>query len=85
MSLEVNGFKHDLYEVPSAVTATSVRIQFVGSNLKIYALMVLELGLEISRESRLGSDITAEGGSDGSDSPELAWRSRARLPDRCVA
>ena len=47
VSLEVNGFKHDLYEVPSAVTATSVRIQFVGSNLKIYALMVLELGYEI--------------------------------------
>ena len=47
VSLEVDGFKHDLYEVPSAVTATSVRMQFTGTNVKIYALMLLELGLEI--------------------------------------
>ena len=47
VSLEVDGFKHDLYEVPSAVTATSGRMQFVGMGVRIVQLMVLELGLEI--------------------------------------
>ena len=47
VSLTVDGFKHDLYEVPSEVTATSVRIQFVGTGVKIVQLMVLELGYEI--------------------------------------
>ena len=47
VSLEVDGFKHDLYEVPSAVTATSVRMQFVGTGVRIVQLMVLALGYEI--------------------------------------
>lgn len=47
VSLEVNGFKHDLYELPSAVSATDVRMQFTATNLEIYALMLLELGYEI--------------------------------------
>lgn len=48
VSVEVDGFKHDLYEVPSALTATQVRIQFVGTGVQIVQLMVLELGLEIN-------------------------------------
>ena len=47
MSLEVDGFKHDLFELASEMTAESVRLQFTGTNVKIYALMLLELGLEI--------------------------------------
>ena len=48
VSLEVDGFKHDLFEVSSKMTAETVRIQFTGTNLKIYALMLLEVGLEIA-------------------------------------
>ena len=47
VSLEVDGFKHDLYEVPSEVTATSVRMQFVGTGVRIVQLMVLAFGYEI--------------------------------------
>ena len=47
VSLEVDGYKHDLFEIPSPVTATSMRLQFTGTNLEIYAFMLLEFGLEI--------------------------------------
>ena len=47
VSLEVNGFKHDLFELSSPMTAETVRMQFTGTNVEIYALMLLELGLEI--------------------------------------
>lgn len=47
VSLEVDGFKHDLFELSSAMTVESVRLQFTGTNVKVYALMLLELGLEI--------------------------------------
>lgn len=47
VSLAVDGFKHDLYELSSKMTAESVRIQFTGANLEIYALMLLAFGLEI--------------------------------------
>ena len=39
--LEVGGFTHDLYEITADTTATSVRLQFSGSNIRIYALMLL--------------------------------------------
>ena len=47
VSLEVDGFTHDLFALSSRKTAESVRLQFTGSNLKIYAMMLLEVGLEI--------------------------------------
>ena len=47
VSLEVDGFKHDLFELSAKMTAESVRLQFTGANLEIYALMLLEQGLEI--------------------------------------
>ena len=47
VSLEVDGFKHDLYEVPSDVTATSVRMQFVGTGVRIVQLMVLSFVFEL--------------------------------------
>lgn len=47
VSLAVDGFKHDLFELSSKMTAKSVRIQFTGMNLHIYAVMFLALGLEI--------------------------------------
>ena len=46
--LEVDGFTHDLYELTADTTATSVRLQFSGSNIRIYALMLLESGVEIT-------------------------------------
>ena len=48
VNLEVDGFKHDLFELASTMTAETVRIQFTGTHLKIYALMLLEVGLEIA-------------------------------------
>ena len=46
-SLAVDGFLHDLYEITTNTTATSVRMQFTGTNLRIYALMLLETGIEL--------------------------------------
>ena len=47
ISLEVDGFKHDLYLLASDVTATSVRLQFTGTDVEIYEVMLLELLQEI--------------------------------------
>ena len=47
VSLEVAGFKHDLFEVLSPVTATSLRLQLTGAGVQIYNLMILNLGLQI--------------------------------------
>ena len=48
----VSGFQHDLYELPSAVTATSARLQFTGTNLEIHALMLLDIGWKINANTR---------------------------------
>ena len=47
VSLEVNGFKHDLYLMTTDQTATSVRMRFTGTDVQVYALMLLELMQEI--------------------------------------
>ena len=47
VDMEVNGWKHDLFPLPTRRTATSVRMQFTGTNLDIYALALLEVGVEI--------------------------------------
>lgn len=45
----VDGLQHDLFLLPSdGFTAASVRMQFSGSDIKIYELMLLELGLEFN-------------------------------------
>ena len=43
----VNGYQHELYPLPEPVTATSVRMQFHGTDIEIYAVMLLELIVEI--------------------------------------
>ena len=43
----VNGYQHELYPLPEPVTATSVRMQFHGTDIEIYAVMLLELIAEI--------------------------------------
>ena len=43
----VNGYQHELYPLPDPVTATSVRMQFHGRDIEIYAVMLLELIVEI--------------------------------------
>ena len=43
----VNGFQHEIYLLPSPVTATGVRLQFSGTNIEVYAVMLLELVMEI--------------------------------------
>ena len=47
VSTLVNGFTHELYPLPSRVTATSVRLEITGTNLEIYAVMLLKLGWEL--------------------------------------
>ena len=82
VSLEINGWKHDLFPLSSEITATSVRLQFTGTNLEVYALMLLELGQEIeANESytnfgfnlvdRSGSIVRTPGGR-GRRLPSLA-------------
>ena len=43
----VNGFQHEIYFLPTHVTATEVRLQFTGSNIEVYAVMLLETVVEI--------------------------------------
>ena len=47
VSTIVNGFQHDLYLLDSHFTATSVRVTFTGTDVKITEIMLLEFGLEI--------------------------------------
>ena len=46
-SAVVNGFQHDIYFLPTHVTATEVRLQFSGTNIEVYAAMLLETVIEI--------------------------------------
>ena len=46
-SAVVNGFQHEIYLLDAEVTATSVRLQFTGTGIEIYAVMLLELLAEI--------------------------------------
>ena len=47
VALEVEGFKYDLYPLPTQVSARSARMRFTGSDVEIYALMFLEFGLAL--------------------------------------
>lgn len=47
----VAGFQHHLYLLPKHFTATSVRLQFQGTDVQITELMLLEFGLEIDANS----------------------------------
>ena len=47
VSLQVDGFKHDLYLMTADQTATSVRMRFTGTNVQIVAILLLELLQEI--------------------------------------
>ena len=47
VSTVVAGFQHDLYLLDSHFTATSVRVTFTGTDVKITEIMLLEFGLEI--------------------------------------
>ena len=51
VSTVVNGFTHDLYPFPERVTATSVRLQITGTDLEIYAVMLLKRIWEIDANS----------------------------------
>ena len=48
----ISGFQHDLYELPNPVTATSVEIDFNGTNRKIFAVMLLDLGWQLNANTR---------------------------------
>ena len=47
----VNSFTYELYPLPTRVTATSVRLQISGTNLEVYAVMLLKLGWELDANS----------------------------------
>ena len=51
VSTTVAGFQHHLYLLPVHFTATSVRVQFEGTGVEIYEIMLLEFGLEIDANS----------------------------------
>ena len=53
VSTTVDGFQHDLYLLDAPFTATSVRLQFTGTGAKLYAVMLLEFGLEINANADL--------------------------------
>ena len=55
VSTVVSGFVHELYPLPASVTASSVRLTFTGTNVQVYAVMLLQLGLEIQANSRYTS------------------------------
>ena len=44
---EIHGFQHDLYLLPTHFTATSVRLEFTGTDIEIYEVMLLEIGFEV--------------------------------------
>ena len=48
VSTTVDGFQHDLYLLPTHFTATGVRLQFTGTNVEIYEMMLLEVLQEIN-------------------------------------
>lgn len=52
VSTIVNGFTHDLYPLPERITASSVRLQISGTNLQIYAVMLLKLGWELEANNK---------------------------------
>ena len=54
----IDSFQHDLFLLPSHFTATSVRVQFAGTGIEIYEVMLLELGVEIDANE---SDFLAFG------------------------
>lgn len=47
----VAGFQHHLFLLPKHFTATSVRLQFQGTDIEITEFMLLEFGLEIDANS----------------------------------
>ena len=47
ISTTVLGFQHHLYLLPAHFTATSVRVQFEGTHVEIYEMMLLEFGISI--------------------------------------
>ena len=51
VSTTVDGFQHHLFLLGSHFTAKSVRVQFVGTNVEIYELQLLEFGIEIDANS----------------------------------
>ena len=51
VSTTVLGFQHHLLLLDQHFTATSVRVQFEGTNVEIYEILLLEFGIEIDANS----------------------------------
>ena len=51
VSKVVNGLLYDLYPLPQRVTATNVRLRLNGTNIEVYAVMLLKLGWELDANS----------------------------------
>lgn len=50
------GFQHDLFELPEVLYADEVNIQFLGTDVKIYEVMALELGIYFLNHKRFVSE-----------------------------
>ena len=49
----IDGFQHDLYFLPIPFTATSVRLRFTGTDIRIYAVMLLEIRMQWAANTEL--------------------------------
>ena len=47
VSTVVDGKQHDLYLLSDSFTATSVRVTFTGTNVRVYEIYLLEFGIEL--------------------------------------
>ena len=76
VSTTFNGYQHDLYLLDTHFTATDVRIRFTGNNVRIYALMLLSIGLELNANKR---DFASISGALVSRTSQVRPRSRGRI------
>ena len=76
----MSGFQHDLYALPSQVTATEARLQFTGTNVQIHAVMLLSLGWEINANRRYREILFNKVDRTGSLTPNPTGRTRRNPP-----
>ena len=76
VSTVFGGYQHDLYLLDTHFTATSVRFRVTGNNARIYALMLLEIGVSLDANKR---DFQAISGALVSRTSQVKPRSRGRI------
>lgn len=80
VSTIVSGFQHDLYALPSPITAREVRLQVSGTDVQIHAVLLLELGYSIAANSRYTQIEFQKVDRTGSLTPNPTGRTRRNPP-----